>query len=77
MSGYCMSGKLSISLLIHVKSTPGALYGSVMFNLLHFAMYRSMSFEFKCTVNSVALKLMLAWHHSYSLSAVQACQHGV
>ncbi len=34
-----------------------------MFNLLNFAMYRSMSFELKCAVNSVALKLMLACQH--------------
>ncbi len=39
-------------------------------------MYRSMSFELKCAVNSVALKLMLAPLISYSLSAVLACQHG-
>ncbi len=38
-------------------------------------MYRSMSFELKCAVNSVALKLMLAPFISYSLSAVLA-QHG-
>ncbi len=47
-----------------------------MFNLLNFAMYRSMSFELKGTVNSVALKLMLAPLISYSLPAVLACQHG-
>ncbi len=47
-----------------------------MFKLLSFAMYRSMSFELKCAVNSVALKLMLAPFISYSLSAVLACQHG-
>ncbi len=47
-----------------------------MFNLLRFAMYRSMSFELKCTVNSVAMKLMLAPFIAYSLSAVLACQHG-
>ncbi len=47
-----------------------------MFNLLSFAMYRSMCFELKCAVNSVALKLMLASFISYSLSAVLACQHG-
>ncbi len=47
-----------------------------MFNLLSFAMYRSMSFELKCAVNSVALKLMLAPFISYSLPAVLACQHG-
>ncbi len=47
-----------------------------MFNLLSFAMYRSMSFELKCAVNSVALKLMLAPPISYSLPAVPACQHG-
>ncbi len=47
---------------------------SVMFNLLSFAMYRSMSFELKCAVNSVALKLMLAPFISYSLPAVLACQ---
>ncbi len=47
-----------------------------MFNLLSFAMYRSMSFELKCAVKSVALKLMLAPFISYSLPAVLACQHG-
>ncbi len=47
-----------------------------MFNLLSFSMYRSMSFELKCAVNSVALKLMLAPFISYSLPAVLACQHG-
>ncbi len=47
-----------------------------MFNLLSFAMYRSMSFELKCAVNSVALKLMLAPFISYSLPAVLVCQHG-
>ncbi len=47
-----------------------------MFNLLSFPMYRSMSFELKCAVNSVALKLMLALLISYLLSAVLACQHG-
>ncbi len=47
-----------------------------MFNLLSFAMYRSMSFELKCQVYSVALKLMLASFISYSLPAVLACQHG-
>ncbi len=47
-----------------------------MFNLLSFAMYRSMSFELKCAVNSDALKLMLAPFISYSLPAVLACQHG-
>ncbi len=47
-----------------------------MFNILSFVMYRSMSFEIKCTVNSVAMKLMLAPFISYSLPAVLACQHG-
>ncbi len=47
-----------------------------MFNILNLAMYRSMSFEIKCTVNSVAMKLMLAPFISYSLPAVLACQHG-
>ncbi len=47
------------------------------FILLSFAMYRSISFELKCAVNSVALKLMLAPFISYSLLAVLACQHGV
>ncbi len=47
-----------------------------MFHLLSLAMYRSMSFELKCAVNSVALKLMLAPLVSYSHSAVLACQHG-
>ncbi len=47
-----------------------------MFNLLSFAMYRSMYFELKYAVNSVDLKLMLAPFISYSLSAVLACQHG-
>ncbi len=56
----CMSGNLSIHILIHVKSTQRALYGSVMFNRLSYAIYIYMSFEFKCAVNSVALKLMLA-----------------
>ncbi len=37
---------------------------------------RSMSFELKCAVNSVALQLMLAPLISYSLPAVLACQHG-
>ncbi len=41
-----------------------------MFNLLSFAMYRSMSFELKYSVNSVPLKLMLAPFNSYSLLAV-------
>ncbi len=35
-----------------------------------------MSFELKCPVNSVALKLMLVPFISYSLSAIFACQHG-
>ncbi len=35
-----------------------------------------MSFELKCAVYSVALKLMLAPFISYSLPAVLACQHG-
>ncbi len=35
-----------------------------------------MSFELKCAVNSVALKLMLVPFISYSLLAVLACQHG-
>ncbi len=39
-----------------------------MFNLLRFAMHRSMSFELKCAVNSVALKLMVAPFILYSLS---------
>ncbi len=47
-----------------------------MINILSFAMYRSMSFELKCAVNSVALKLMLEQFISYSLPAVLACQHG-
>ncbi len=37
-------------------------------------MYRSMSFELKCAVNSVALKLMLAPLISYSLPAVAMCK---
>ncbi len=41
-----------------------------MFNLLSFAMYRSMSFELKYSVNSVPLKLMLAPFNSYLLLAV-------
>ncbi len=47
-----------------------------MFNLLSIALYRSISFELKFSVNSVALKLMLASFISYSLRAVFACQHG-
>ncbi len=75
MSGYCRSGNLSVHILIHVKSPPRVLWGSVMFNLLSCTIYRSMSFDLKCAVNSVALKLMLAPFISYSLSAVLACQH--
>ncbi len=46
-----------------------------MFNILSYAMYRSMCFELKCAVNSVALKLMLAPFISYSLPTVLAWQH--
>ncbi len=35
-----------------------------------------MSFELKCAVNSVALKLMLVPFISYSLPAILACHHG-
>ncbi len=38
--------------------------------------YNFMSVELKCSVNSVALTLMLASFISYSLRAVLACQHG-
>ncbi len=47
-----------------------------MFNRLSVAMYMSMSFELKCAVNSVAMKLMLVPFISYSLPAVLASQHG-